>query len=146
MTQLDKELQKSTEKSLSWLRDAIAIEMDQKGLIDTGGAVNSLEVQGNKLLGNEYIYQLDSGRPPGKFPPVDNMRDYVRRKLRIDEKRVNSVAFLVGRKIANYGTEIYQDKSKGIELDKLIEKMTERAAEDAANTAALIATKFSDIK
>jgi len=63
---------------------------------------------------------LEHGRRPGKFPPVTNIRDWVRSKLGIEENKVNSIAYLIGRKIANDGTEVYKDISKGIELDKLV--------------------------
>jgi hypothetical protein len=38
--------------------------------------------------------------------------------LEIDQ---NSIAYLIGRKIANEGTSIYQDKSQGIELQSIVD-------------------------
>ena len=106
-----------TQKSLNDLKKEIESEMNTKGLNNTKSAVNSLEVRGNALLGNDYIYFLDKGRRPGKFPPVNVMRDYVRSKLGIsEEKQVNSIAFLIGRKIKEQGTNIFKDKSKGLQF------------------------------
>lgn len=38
------------------------------------------------------------------WAPVDMMRQWVKKKLRVEEKDVNSVAYLVNRKIARRGT------------------------------------------
>lgn len=112
-----------TKKHLEKLQSDIASTIKDKNINDTGNAVSSLEIEGNKLLGNDYIYYLDKGRSTGKFPPVQNIRDWVRRKLGIEDKKVNSVAFLVSRKIAKQGTLIKQDNSKGIELTRLVDNM-----------------------
>ena len=109
-------------KHLELLKSAIQDELRNKNLDSSGEASNSLEVEENKLLGNDYIYFLDQGRKPGKFPPPQNIRDWVRDKLTIGDDE-SSVAYLVGRKIANEGTEIYKDKTKGIQLDNLIKTM-----------------------
>ena len=115
---------KITKKHLEALKKDIEKDMARKGLNNTKSAVNSLEVKGNALLGNDYIYFLDKGRRPGKFPPVNAMRDYVRSKLGINnESEIKSVAYLIGRKIKEQGTSIFKDKSKGIQLDDKINDM-----------------------
>lgn len=45
---------------------------------------------------------VEKGRRPGKFPPVDKMTEYARRKLRAGAKS-KQVGFLIGRKIAREG-------------------------------------------
>lgn len=115
-----------TANKLEALKVKISEAIISKGLNNSGDAIASLEVEDNKLFGNDYIFYLDKGRGPGKFPPVQNIRDWVRSKLGIsDEKEINSVAFLVGRKISETGTEIFKDNSKGIELDKMIDETLE---------------------
>lgn len=112
---------------LSDLSGYIQKEIRDKNLNATGGAYNSLEVKGLDLWGAEHIYYLVHGRKPGKFPPVDNMRQWVRAKLGLtDDSEVNSVAYLVGKKIAEEGTNIYSGKSKGIDMDKAMEVMDEQ--------------------
>jgi hypothetical protein len=112
-----------TTKHLERLKLSIGQTIINKGLDDSGAAIDSLEVQGNKLLGNDYIYFLDQGRGPGKFPPVTNIRDWVRRKLGVEDKEVNGISYVIGRKISREGTSIFNNKSKGIELDNLIDEM-----------------------
>jgi hypothetical protein len=62
-----------------------------------------------RVYAEDYIYYLQYGRKPGKFPPVNVIREWVQTKLGItDEKERNSIAYLIGRKIANEGTLIYK--------------------------------------
>jgi hypothetical protein len=131
-----------TEKYLSLLKEDIADTIKTKGISDTGSAIDSLEVKGNTLLGNDYIFALDKGRKPGKFPPVKNIRDWVRRKLGVKEREVNGVAYVIGRKISEDGTRIYNDPKEGIELDKKVESMLEELYKELPNYAAAEATKY----
>ena len=125
-----------TKKHLNELKKEIENDMSSKGLNNTKSAVNSLEVKGNTLWGNSYIYFLDKGRRPGKFPPVNAMRDWVRSKLGITNDNENkSVAFLVGRKISNFGTNIFRDKSKGIQLDNKVNNMLNNLYEELQGEA-----------
>jgi hypothetical protein len=85
----------------------------------TSGSIHKQSSENNlKILGySPPIEQLEKGRPPGKFAPVEPIREWVRTKLGIsDEKEIKSVGFLVNRKIAFEGTNIYIDNSKGLEL------------------------------
>jgi hypothetical protein len=116
--------------------------MKSKELDNTGEASSSLEVQGNKLLGIDYFYYLDHGRGPGKFPPVDKIRDWVSSKLGITGKEINSIAYLIGRKISNEGSEIYKDNSLGIELDRLIDETLEELNKELPDAAAAEVMKW----
>lgn len=131
-----------THKHLNTLKENIQREMSSKNLDNTGEASNSLEVKGNQLLGNDYIYYLDQGRRPGKFPPVQNLRDWVRSKLGLDSAEAKQVAFLIGRKIANEGTTIYRNKSKGIELDSLVNEMLDNLTKELPEQAAAEVLKW----
>ena len=53
--------------------------------------------------GANYVEFIELGRRPGKFPPVDAIRLWVKRKLKVTGKDINRVAYLVGRKIATKG-------------------------------------------
>ena len=109
-----------TEKHLNNLKRDISDAMAIKNLDSSGNASASLRVDNNKLLGADYIYYLDQGRAPGKFPPPRNLIEWVRQKLNVTNSEAKSAAFLIGRKISREGTAIYNDKSKGLELDELI--------------------------
>ena len=122
-------LNKELNAFVSSVRETLRV----KGIDNTLEASNSLRVEmsekGGAVYGVDYFYFLDKGRKPGKFPPVKNMRDWVRTKLGITEpKELARVAYLVGRKISREGTSIYKDNSKGLQLDKLIFNFTQNLA------------------
>lgn len=70
-----------TNDFLELVKVKIIEQMQNKRLFATGEAANSLEVSGNELLGSDYIYYLNEGRGPGKFPPVANILEWVRKEL-----------------------------------------------------------------
>ena len=132
-----------TRKHLDRLKTTIENVMRMKNLDASGEASDSLEIQGSKLVGNDYIYFLDKGRAPGRFPPVSNIREWVRTKLGIsNEKEVNSVGFLVGRKMAREGTEIFKNKSKGLQLDNLVDEMLNDLQKELPDAVAAEAFKW----
>ena len=85
-----------------------------KDLVNSGQYLNSLttEVRGTRTNfrgiltpGAAHGYYVEHGRRPGKAPPPDAIQLWVRRKLGInDDREVKSVAFLIGRAIAERGT------------------------------------------
>lgn len=132
-----------TRKHLNRLAGKIKSRMP----VNTGDAANSLEIKDNALYGNDYIYFLDQGRSPGKFPPVQNIQEWVRSQLGIsDEKEVKQVAFLVGRKIANEGTDIFRNKSKGIRLGELVEETLNELEKELPDQVAAEALTFINEK
>ena len=131
-----------TKKNLEKLSERIAKRIDERGLNSSGSAKDSLEVKDNKLYGNDYIYFLDKGRRPGKFPPVQNMLEWVRRKLGITDESANSIAYLVGRKISREGTAIYKDNKKGLQLDELIDETIDDIIKELPEVAKVDALKW----
>ena len=116
--------------TLARLRD----QLDDKWITDTGKSKEDLtqETEGDivRAFANEYFEFLVFGRAPGKHPPVNDMREWVRTKLGITEEKLNkSVAYLVGAKIAKEGTEIYNNRSEGVNLDAELEDLTDRMVE-----------------
>lgn len=79
----------------------------------TGDAAAALRVGWNEtqyglrinVIGKEYLYYIENGRKPGKFPPPPVIRKWIEVKPIISNLSTNSLAFLIGRKIANFGTE-----------------------------------------
>ena len=52
-----------------------------------------------------YALFVEYGRRAGKFPPLDELIQWVRKKFRLDEKEAKTVGFLTARKIAREGSE-----------------------------------------
>jgi len=84
------------------------------------------------LYAADYFKYLIYGRGPGKAPPVDNMRAWVeanpdalaRAKQVFKYITANQLAFLIGRKISQHGTDIYMGKKPGIDFLGILEKNT----------------------
>ena len=58
------------------------------------------------------------GRGEGKFPPLEPLREWVEVKLgESDPKRVRAIAYLIGRKIANQGTNRFSQNQNYIGLN-----------------------------
>jgi hypothetical protein len=90
--------------------------MSNKNLDVTGRASASLKVvkSANKIasVGIDYIEYLNRGRGPGKFPPIDKIKQWV------DARNLEVAPYVIARKIAQEGTEIYKDRTKGIMSNK----------------------------
>lgn len=90
--------------------------------------IEATETQG-KLYAAHYFQYLVTGRGPGKFPPPDVMEDYVKANPAMleDARRIwkyineKGLAFLIGRKIARYGTDIFTGRKQGIDLVGIVE-------------------------
>ena len=102
-------------------------EFDQKNLNDTGKAQESLEAvaEENKILlyGLARVLFLQFGRSSGSFPPVDVIREWVERKLGVSEDESKDVAFVIARKIANEGTDIFTNRAKGLQIELVLQDL-----------------------
>lgn len=108
------------------------------------------EISG-KLYAPHYVQYLFTGRPPGKQPPPDVMTAWAEANPDILEraKRVykyltaQQLGYLVGRKIAREGTDIYSGKRPGIDLLGVIdEEMPDFMKDLARNELMKIATEL----
>lgn len=108
---------------------------------------------GGRLYTAHHLKYLlkDHGRGPGKFPPPDAMLaavqanpDWLARAKQVFKYITEQqLAFLIGRKIARDGTDIYQGKKPGIDLLGVMEaNMPDLLKSIAQNEAAKIATSL----
>lgn len=127
-------------KEVEIFNESIRKTLDEKGISNTEEASKSLRIEfGNnfvKSIGVFYLEFLDTGRGPGKFPNIGAIREWVRTKKGItDARELDRVTFLVARRIAQIGTRIFRDNSKGIELEKKINILNERLIETSSKAA-----------
>lgn len=89
----------------------------------------------------DYWYYVEHGRRPGKFPPVNKIKDWIRVKPvtpYADSKgripTVDQLAFLIGRKISKEGTDPqpFFEKNKKITYDHFQEAIALAIDEDVA--------------
>lgn len=104
-----------------------------------------------QLFGPHYVQYLFYGRGPGKAPPPDAMTKFVEGNPEILQrakqvyKYITSqqLGYLIGRKIAREGTDIYSGKKPGVDLLGTIDKsMPELMQTLAKNEALKIATEL----
>ncbi len=102
-------------------------EFDQKNLNDTGEARDSLIAQAKEgrllIWGLARVLFLEFGRRPGEFPPVDVIQGWVERKLGVSKSESKGVAFVIARKIAEEGTDIFTDRAKGLQIELVLKEM-----------------------
>lgn len=77
---------------------------------------------------------IETGRAPGRFPPVDLIRAWVQRKLGVTPKMLANVAYLVGRKIAMFGIpgrHVFRDTFQQMQpsIQEAKERITEKIAQ-----------------
>jgi hypothetical protein len=101
-------------------------DQDIKDIRASGASANSLKQSSTETSGEikglRYIGAQRFGRRPGKFPPIDDIKQW------IDDKGINptdiskdSLAFLIARKIAREGTDIYTNKRPALAVSDIIE-------------------------
>lgn len=78
------------------LADSVAYQVTESSLVVTA---------------DDYIYYLQFGRKPGKFPPKQPILEWIRSKPINSDISEDSLAFLIQRKISKEGTSIYQQGS-----------------------------------
>jgi hypothetical protein len=127
---MDKSLtHRTVVKELEIFNDLIREKLKVKNLNNTFELSNSLRVIENESgvasVGLEYIEFLDRGRRPGgRRAPVEHLQAWVKRKLGItSEKESLSIAYAIANKQQKEGSEIFKDKSKGLELQPEIQKL-----------------------
>lgn len=94
----------------------------------------------------DYWYYVNNGRKAGKFPPVDKIREWIRVKpvlpqvMTLKDGRqvlptVEQLAFLIGRKIANEGTQGtgFFDRAKQDTMEYFKESIELAITEDLEN-------------
>lgn len=104
---------------------------------------------GGQLYAPHYFQYLIYGRGPGKAPPPEAMTRFVEGNPEILQrakqvyKYITSqqLGYLIGRKIAREGTDIYSGKKPGIDLLGVMEQFTPELLQTLAkNEAIKIAT------
>lgn len=115
------------------IRDAF----DEKNLIDRGGAKNSISfrTEPNKLLieGLGRVGFLNFGRKPGTPPPFGVIKDWVIRKLNPPEDAVYPITKAIVKKIAEKGTAILTDRTKGLELEIIMSELSDELSKKILN-------------
>jgi hypothetical protein len=131
---------------LDGVRESYIADQKVKGIRSSGKSAASLRIEAKPLsgavYGAKYFVQQTVGRKPGKFPPLDDIVDWIRAKRIKPEGKTTErqLAFLFARKIAQKGTDIFQGKRQGIDIDEQVKKLNE---EFLKNITGQLRTQFS---
>lgn len=110
---LSQEARKILEDLSYIIAGQVGLELVQQGHNNTGTLIESVKVDVIEVFEGaiiecstlDYGTYVNDGRRPGKFPPVDALRKWVRQRgLASKEKEVNSIAYVIGRAIAKEGS------------------------------------------
>lgn len=116
------EINKILEESIPFGVEQLKKDYSSRDFNTTGKLFSSIKQKNNEIVAKRYIFALIYGRKPGHFPPYEentNLYNWTKIKIKPEEKKIKSVAFLVARKIANEGTRIFKK-----EIDPLETEMT----------------------
>ena len=98
-----------------------------KGMVASGNSADSLvyatDEFGGKLSGSDYFFWQIVGRRPGKFAPPDAILQWIKDKgitPNEPKMKLETLAFLINRKMATSGTEIFRGNKKGLEFQEAI--------------------------
>lgn len=78
-----------------------------------------------------YAFYVEYGRRAGKFPPLDEIRQWVYKKFGMERRDADRVGFVIARKIAEKGTRPHPffvpaiDKNKG-RLEDIVRRILKR--------------------
>ena len=141
---------------------SIISQQESKGLVASGRSLNH-EIKENDdnielIIAGYYqflskpglLVEATGGRPPGGWPPPGIIADWIGAKnIPLGELSLNQLTFLIGRKIAERGTAIYNDNSLGIDMDEaanegLAEMVGAIGLDSAVKTAQAIAAPFEN--
>jgi len=136
------------------IRQDIIDEYEQKGLKASGNFERNMRIGRRPrkfFLSIPYYSQWIGlfrgrrpGRPPGKYPPQDviiqwikdkglQLRDALGRFTSKSETNYKRTAYLISRKIAEKGTDIYQGKREPIDIDKIIDNRLDYRGDELAD-------------
>lgn len=124
---------------LDGVRKAYIDDQKAKGIRASGKSAESLRIEtkdaSGTLYGARYFIQQTVGRKPGKFPPIDDILDWIRVKNispRDSKTTERQLAFLFARKIAQSGTDIFLGRRPGLDVDEKIKELIKEFKENLA--------------
>jgi len=125
--------QRAIIKYLTDVKDVTIGQINATGMRATGNLAGTVKVK--KLDETDGFIQFapyfkflikskPQGRKAGAWPPVDSIRDWIRAKrIQFGGFNVDQMTFLIGRKIAQRGTDIHLNKRQPIDINKIMQTL-----------------------
>lgn len=116
--------QESIALFLSSVAEALKQDQSQKDMKASGASAASLREEssetGGALYGSNYWQFQITGRGPGKFPPIENILAWLATRNIQADISPRSLAFLIARKIARVGSDIFRGTKEGIDFKGIL--------------------------
>lgn len=100
----------------SWLEETksmIQENLSRTGTNASGETSNSLSVEttekGGKLTGRSFFRTVETGRRPGKMPPVSKIKEWLETGKVSFSGSIDSAAWAISTAIAKRGTKLFRD-------------------------------------
>jgi len=95
-------------QEINLLKQELKAAHEAKGMKASGDWLESVEDRTKGLSGSiwalDYTEYLEDGRNPGKFPPIDKIKQWIIDKpIAFSDISLSSLAFLIARKISKEG-------------------------------------------
>jgi hypothetical protein len=120
-------------------RLALIEDQDSKRIRASGESARTLRPEiaesYGKLFGKGYIEFQRRGRAPGGFPPIESIVKWIKDKRLSFDGKIESVAYLIARKIANSGTDIYQGKRPALSFEDKVEELKNEFGDNLLKSA-----------
>lgn len=119
------------------VREAARDSLKRQKRVDSGDLGSSISeprrVQGEEvafdvIAERDYGIYVEYGRGPGKQPPPDVIRAWVKRRLGLDGTEADSAAYLIGRAIGKRGIAgayFLREGAESINVDQLAREIEE---------------------
>lgn len=139
---IDQELQQILHRYGEFIVEKLRTAIKEKP-VTRFGAVNAsgdlaasvryeVNARGLKVFAADYIYNVEYGRAPGKFPPREAILSWIENKRLSFDIPINSLAFLIGRKIAQKGTVAFQQGGTDLVADVITPTLLEEIRQEFA--------------
>jgi hypothetical protein len=119
------------------VRDAARESLNRQKRVDSGDLQSSI-TEPRRVAGEDVAFDViaerdhgiyvEYGRGPGKQPPPEVLRAWVKRRLGLDGAEANSAAYAIGRAIAKrgiVGAYFLREGAESIDVDQLARAIEE---------------------
>lgn len=123
---------------LEKVAEAYLKDQQEKNIRSSGKSAASVKMESTEaygwVRGIHYFRQQRVGRRPGKFPPVDAILQWIQAKGITPSGNIapKSLAFLIARKIARQGTDIFMGRRPALNVDEKIKELVAEFRKEVA--------------
>lgn len=141
MNSIEEVLQRFGMSSVDLIRTNMT-NADQNATGQTSRAIQWHSPEPNKLIvdGPQFVYVLETGRRPGKRPPISPIIEWLKAKSVSIEGTIESTAWAISTFIANKGTTLFQ---KGGRKDIITPALDDKRFDDLQSEIADIALNLT---